>query len=129
MVGRSLGTTVATFVARGRPVRGMILIQPLLNARPQIRHHGPDILAWLGGSAFDNLERMPHVTCPVLVIHGSADNVIPPASGRKVYEACTARKRFVLVKGANHESLDPLNSREARTAIERVLAREETYTE
>ena len=40
--------------------------------------------------------------CPVLVIHGSADRIIPPWHGRKLFERAREPKTFLELAGARH---------------------------
>ena len=42
------------------------------------------------------------VTCPVLVLHGPDDEVIPYALGRKLYEAAREPKRFFELRGGHN---------------------------
>jgi fermentation-respiration switch protein FrsA (DUF1100 family) len=39
---------------------------------------------------------------PILIIHGEADYYVPAEMGKKVYEACTSKKRLLLVPDAGH---------------------------
>jgi alpha-beta hydrolase superfamily lysophospholipase len=40
----------------------------------------------------------------LLVVHGSADPLIPAALGRQLFEAASEPKRFVLIEGGNHHN-------------------------
>jgi len=54
-------------------------------------------------TAFPTQARLPSVHVPMLVIHGTADSVIPLEQGKAVYERIASRrKRFVPVEGADH---------------------------
>ncbi len=50
-------------------------------------------------SAADALGR---TKLPVLLIHGLADDFVPPEMSRENYEACRSEKELVLVEGATH---------------------------
>jgi dipeptidyl aminopeptidase/acylaminoacyl peptidase len=39
---------------------------------------------------------------PILILHGSADGVVPPEHAQKLYEAAPEPKRLEIVKGADH---------------------------
>ena len=52
-----------------------------------------------------NLERLRKVHCPVLVIHGTADNVIPFRHGQALFAAASEPKRSFWVAGAGHNDL------------------------
>ena len=65
---------------------------------------------WLGARIFGRfnleetspVEAMQRCKIPVIFIHGAADDFVPPTMSQKIYDACTAKKRLVLVKGADH---------------------------
>jgi alpha-beta hydrolase superfamily lysophospholipase len=66
---------------------------------------------------FDSADRIEHVKVPVLVVHGDADSLIPPALGRALYERAVAPKRFVLVEGATHYSTNGRGQQQYREAL------------
>ncbi len=53
---------------------------------------------------FDNVAPAPRVTCPVLVLHGDRDGIVPQALGREL-AALLQHGRFVGVSGAGHNNL------------------------
>ena len=66
---------------------------------------------------FDSAERIERVKVPVLVVHGDADSLIPPALGRALYERAAAPKRFVLVEGGTHYSTNGRGQQRYRDAL------------
>ena len=54
---------------------------------------------------------------PVLVVHGSADSLIPPALGRALYEQAPQPKRFVLVEGGSHHNTNAVGQPLYREAL------------
>lgn len=68
----------------------------------------PAALPWLVTQPFDSLARLPAVDEPLLVIHGTADTVVPHAMSDRLYEAATAvrggLKRLLKVEGGNHSA-------------------------
>ena len=58
---------------------------------------------------------------PVLVVHGDADTLIPPALGRALYERAAAPKRFVLVEGGTHYSINGVGQRQYRDALHELF--------
>lgn len=53
---------------------------------------------------FDNATPAPRVSCPVLVLHGDRDGIVPQALGREL-AALLQHGRFVGVPGAGHNNL------------------------
>ena len=66
---------------------------------------------------FDSGDRIANVKVPVLVVHGDADGLIPPALGRALYERAATPKRFVLVEGGTHYSTNSRGQRQYREAL------------
>ncbi len=67
-------------------------------------------LSWVrrgrGAGGFDRVQHAARLRVPLLVIHGSEDEVCPPIEGRDIAAAVLdGRGRFVLVEGAAHNNL------------------------
>jgi fermentation-respiration switch protein FrsA (DUF1100 family) len=106
--GRSLGTTMAAYAAAGARPDGLILEGGFPSARSVLRQS--KLLFAL--SVFSSY-RLPTARyardagCPVLVMHGDVDRVIPFAKGRALYDALPEPKRFETIRGADHNDLVP----------------------
>lgn len=66
---------------------------------------------------FEAVERVKHIGSPLLVVHGSEDNTIQPELGRKLFEAATGQKRFVLVEGGSHHNTNAMGQPQYRVAL------------
>ncbi len=104
--GRSIGTAVAVETARGRDIRGLILITPLTSGFDLACARGYSLFSVFAGSSFDSLDKMKNVRCPLLVIHGDSDEVIPFALGVKLHEAYGGPKKMVRIAGGGHNDLE-----------------------
>jgi fermentation-respiration switch protein FrsA (DUF1100 family) len=62
------------------------------------------------------------LTVPLLVIAGERDQIVPAALSRRLYDAASAPKRFVLVSGADHNDSALLNGSQTVDEILRFLA-------
>ena len=60
------------------------------------------IVSWaVQSTLFESIAVVSSVVAPVLVMHGSEDNLVPVSHSRRLYEACTsAKKKLVVVEGA-----------------------------
>ena len=105
LLGRSLGSTTATELAQGKALAGVILISPLSSAADQAGAMGLGFAAGLAGKAFDNVSKITRLEAPLLIVHGTFDQVIPIAMGRKVYEAAPGDKTFRTFEGVGHNNL------------------------
>ena len=66
---------------------------------------------------FDSVDKVAHLGSPLLVVHGSNDQLIQPALGRKLFEAARQPKAFVLVEGGSHHNTNSLGQAQYRTAL------------
>ena len=105
LFGRSIGTAVAVNTAQHRKLDGVILVSPLTNAHDEAKAAGLGSVASLAGDAFDNLSKIDNIEAPLLVIHGTSDNVIPYSMGVEIFNRAKAKKYFVRIDGGNHNDL------------------------
>jgi len=76
VIGRSIGSGVATYLAHHRKVQALILISPFLSIKSVAKSlAGP--FGWLLHDRFKNYEEIAHITSPILCIHGKSDDLIP----------------------------------------------------
>ena len=106
LFGESLGCAVSVQLALDRSARGLILEAPFASIRAMAKA----VLPWLPGVPFlrthyDNQAKMPRVAMPLLVFHGTADEVIPFAQGESVFAAAREPKRFVPIAFAHHNDV------------------------
>ncbi len=66
---------------------------------------------------FDAASRLEKVKAPLLVVHGSNDNLIKPDLGRALYEKAKQPKRFVLVEGGTHHNTNAVGQVQYRQAV------------
>lgn len=111
LYGFSLGGAVAAQVIRRHPFDGLIL-QSTFTSLPRITkvlfprlplHH-------FAGNLFDTLSVIKRLEVPLLVIHGTDDEVIPCFMAHEILEACGhASKRIHCVEGGLHKNLFDLD--------------------
>ncbi len=66
---------------------------------------------------FEAVKRVPKIGSPLLVVHGANDSLIPPALGKKLFEAATGPKAFVLVEGGSHHNTNSVGQPQYRVAL------------
>ncbi len=79
----------STFTSIPDVVRGLPLLGPVLALA--VRHH------------FPNIQIIPNIQAPILIIHSKDDHIIPYAHGQRLYEAATAPKEFLHISGDHNE--------------------------
>ncbi|MCX6552988.1 MAG: alpha/beta hydrolase [Acidobacteria bacterium] len=105
--GESLGTGVAVRLAAEEPPAALVLRSPFTSITDVAAHHYFFLpvrrLLW---DRFDALSRISQVRCPVLVVAGDRDRVVPFALSQRLFAAAPAPKHFVTVSGADHNDAD-----------------------
>ena len=106
VLGYSLGSAVAVELAATVSLASLILQTPFLDGaslRTVWRQKFAIPRSDEPETSFPTSERLPSVRVPTLVIHGTADSVVPFEQGRAVFTRIASKtKRFVPVKGADH---------------------------
>lgn len=128
--GRSLGAAIALQAAVEHPPAGLILECPFTSLPAIAREMTPVTYALVGwwsiDARFDNLDKISRLHCPVLVIHGDKDKIIPWAMGRKLFEKAPEPKTFLSVHGAGHSNAFKVGGASYRLAWEHFLSRIKT---
>lgn len=101
--GRSVGAAVAVELARRRAPAALILESPMTSIRAMARA----IFPWLPvgsllSTKYDSLAKIGALRVPLLVLHGTADEIVPFAQGQELFEAANEPKRFYAIEGARH---------------------------
>ncbi len=99
--GRSVGAVPALHLATTRLVKAVVLESPFSSAAEMARVHYPMLPSFIVRLSMNNLERAARLTAPLLVFHGTEDNIALPRMGRAVAEAGHARE-LVMIQGAGH---------------------------
>lgn len=95
--GRSVGGGPASWLAANREVGGLVLESTFVSAF-RVKTVVP-LMPW---DKFNNLQHIRQTTCPVLVVHGRQDKVLPFWHGKKLYDAAPGKKAHLWVDNGEH---------------------------
>lgn len=98
--GRSLGGAVAIDLAARKPLGGLIVESSFVSAFRVVT--GYRIFPF---DKFRNADKIKQVRCPVLIIHGRQDEVIPFWHGERLFGIANDPKTNLWVDGAGHNNL------------------------
>ena len=120
LFGHSLGAAIAVRLAAEVDDEAGLIVEGSFTSIPDVVSTfkwgwlpvGPFIT-----QRFDAGSRIAHVGAPVLVVHGSEDQLIHPELGQALYERAVAPKRFVLVEGGSHHNTMALGQPQYRQAL------------
>ncbi len=95
--GRSVGGGPATWLAANREVGGLVIESTFVSAF-RVKTRWPLLL----GDRFNNLKAIKTTRCPVLVMHGRNDRIIPFWHGQKLYDTAPGKKMHLWIKNGRH---------------------------
>jgi uncharacterized protein len=98
LVGYSLGAAVALHLGTQEKVAGVITI----GAFTTLPAVAPKAVGFLIPDRYDNVASIARLQAPVVLFHGSQDDVVPYKLGQTLYAAARVPKRFVTMNGAPH---------------------------
>jgi uncharacterized protein len=120
LFGHSLGGAIAVRLASEVDDEAGLIVEGAFTSIPDVF----STMKWgwlpLGGlitQRFDAASRVQRVGSPLLVVHGSNDNLIKPELGRALYEQARQPKRFVLVDGGSHHNTNAVGQGLYRQAV------------
>lgn len=107
--GFSLGSSVATRLARDLPVKALILEAPPLAAVDVAAERFFFVpVAALMRNSFLTREWIDDVRVPVLIVHGDRDEIVPFSHGERLAALANEPKTFVRILGGTHMVLPRL---------------------
>ncbi|XP_068616192.1 alpha/beta hydrolase domain-containing protein 17B-like [Brachionichthys hirsutus] len=101
--GQSIGTVPSVDLASRYESAAVVLHSPLTSG---MRVAFPDTKKTFCFDAFPNIDKISKVTSPVLVIHGTEDEVIDFSHGLALYERCQRPVEPLWVEGAGHNDVE-----------------------
>jgi uncharacterized protein len=106
LLGRSIGSCIATYVASLRKVGGLILVTPFDSVENLVREAFRWIpLGWFFKNCFDTRAALSHVSCKTLVLAAEKDEVIPQVCLQSLLSDFPTQIEFEVVKGADHQDI------------------------
>ncbi len=106
VMGRSLGSGVAVYLAAERPVAGVILVSPYDSVESVAKGIYPYLpISLMLKHRFDSLARVPGIHAPLLCLVASDDRVIPRPHSERLYAAWGGPRQWREIGPADHDSL------------------------
>lgn len=106
VMGRSLGTALAAYVAANRPVAGVILVTPFESLASVGQESHPYVpVRLLMKYPFDVVPDAGRVTAPMLMLIAGADSYVPPRHAERLAAAWTGPKEVRVLDGATHGNI------------------------
>lgn len=133
LFGESLGGAVATALAAelsqaGTPPAGLIIRASFTSLPDAAAWHYPWLpVRWALVDRFDSERCIADVACPILIMHGDRDRIIPFDQGEGLFAAAPPRSAqdipatFVRLEGAGHNDIMHVAADQVEAALRRFL--------
>ena len=107
IIGRSLGSSVAVYVASQRPVRRVVLVTPFDSVAAVAAQQFRFIpVRWLLQDKFESWKYAPQITAPTLIVAAQRDEIVPAANTQRLYQSFHAGiAKLIEVAGAGHNTI------------------------
>jgi pimeloyl-ACP methyl ester carboxylesterase len=114
LMGRSIGTGPATYLASVHNVLALILLSPFKSIKEAVKTLFPrlnigNIIQNLVKERFNNMENISKVQSPILFLHGKNDTLIPYSHSLDLINLCKSPSKLVSPNNMTHNSFDFIN--------------------
>jgi hypothetical protein len=107
VMGRSIGTGVATYLAQHRPIKGAILICPFDSLVSVGKKHYPFLpVTLLLKHSFDSFSRAAAINIPLLALIAKDDEIVPRESSLRLIERWGGPGTTALIEGGHNTLQD-----------------------
>ena len=127
--GHSMGSGVAVELAsqrHGGVDYGALILESSFPRLPDVARANGNLgtfAALFATQEFNSLDKIGRVDAPILMLHGSADNTVPVALGRRLFEAAPKGTRWVEIENGSHSGLDREAPQQYRQAVRDLIHR------
>jgi uncharacterized protein len=119
VLGYSIGTGPAAYLASVNHPKILILQAPYFSLQDMMKHRYPIIPTFLLKYNFNTNEYLKACEMPVVIFHGDADEVIYYGSSVKLKEAMKSRDTLITLQGQRHNGIT--DNQQYVQALEKIL--------
>jgi len=123
--GHSLGGAVAIELATNHPEAGGLIIEAaftsiadLAREIPKYRFFPLDLIVH---QRFESIKKVGRLQVPVLYLHGTSDQLVPPEMSRELYQQTASAKQLKFIKGGGHNNSAAVGGDEYLQAVKNFI--------
>lgn len=105
LLGYSLGTGVAAWLAAQHHPKQLILQAPYPSMRAMARQHYPWVPGFIVRYPLHTDKVLPHITAPIVIFHGDQDEVIDYRTTLKMKRLLKPQDQFIALPGVGHNGM------------------------
>lgn len=117
--GHSLGGAIAIDLATHHPDAAGLIVESTFTSMLEMGqlNYGYLPVSLLLNQRFESLSKMNKLKMPLLIIHGTWDNLVPVEMAKRLYAAAPAPKSLKLIEGGGHNDSGSIGWVEYRDAL------------
>ena len=106
LIGRSLGSAVATYVASKREIHKLVLITPFDSVERVAQSQFPIYpMSILLKDKHDSYSRAKHIQAQTLIVAAELDRVIKMPHTQRLLDGFSSKVKFHVIEGADHNNI------------------------
>lgn len=106
LAGRSLGAAVATWLAARVEPAGLVLEAAFTSIVELGQYHYPWApVRWLSRFRYETADQLARVTCPVLLVHGRHDDIVPIRHAERLAAASNNVVDLLVLDGGHNDAM------------------------
>jgi pimeloyl-ACP methyl ester carboxylesterase len=121
LFGESLGGAMAIELATQVHPAGLIVQSTFTSVPDMAKVLYPFIPAWIVRTQMNSISRIPLITCPKMIIHSPADEVVPYRLGKELFDAAPPPREFYEIPDAGHNETWLVGGHEYLAKISRFI--------
>ncbi len=111
VIGESIGSGTAVQLATEYSLHTLVLKSPFTSMTDVGVIHYPYLpVSLLLKDRYDNLSKIKKIKSPLIVVHGTADNIVPYRLGETLFNAAPEPKSMITIEGAGHNNMHEFNA-------------------
>ncbi len=126
LYGRSIGGAIAVHLASQHPEAAGLILESSFTSLQAVVGRSPLAAIFpldrLINQRFDSLSKVRSLPAPLLLLHGTADTVVPADMSQTLYDAAPGPKTLLWIDGADHNNLPELGGDRYAEAIQTFVA-------
>ncbi len=119
VLGYSIGTGPATYLAANNNPKMLVLQAPYFNLSDMMNHYYPYLPTVLLKYKFPTNELITKCKMPVIIFHGTNDEVIPYKSSQMLHKICKPEDQFITLKEVGHADIN--SNPQFKSELARIL--------
>lgn len=124
--GRSIGGAIAIHLAAQHPDAAGLILESSFTSMAAVVEQSPVGLVFpadrLVTQRFDSLSKIRSLPTPLLLLHGTADAIVPPEMSQALHDAASGPKALVWIDGADHNDVPETGGDRYAEAIQTFVA-------